>query len=127
MCCTAWASWRVLWLWIPALAALRRNDGRAWHRGPPGRLGLRFRRHSRMPEGTMLRVRSPQDLGAGLVFVTIGLAGIVFGQDLAAGAAARMGPGYFPMLLSGLIIAIGLVLAARGLVVSGPPIERSHL
>jgi hypothetical protein len=75
----------------------------------------------------MLRVRSPQDLGAGLVFVTIGLAGIIFGQDLAAGSAARMGPGYFPMLLSGLIIAIGLVLAARGLVVNGPPIERIHL
>ena len=75
----------------------------------------------------MLRVRSPQDLGAGLVFVTIGLAAIVFGQDLAAGSAARMGPGYFPMLLSGLIIAIGLVLVGRGLAVNGPPIERIHL
>jgi hypothetical protein len=75
----------------------------------------------------MLRVRSPQDLGAGLVFVTIGLAAIVFGQDLAVGSAARMGPGYFPMLLSGFIIAIGLVLAARGLAVNGPPIERIHL
>jgi hypothetical protein len=75
----------------------------------------------------MVRVRSPQDLGAGLVFVLIGLAGIVFGQDLTTGSAARMGPGYFPMLLSGLIIAIGLVLAVRGLVLNGPPIERIHL
>src|ERR1041385_5635473 len=82
-----------------------------------------FGGHSRMPEGTMLGVRSPQDLGAGLVFVTIGLAAIVFGQDLAVGSAARMGPGYFPMLLSGLIIAIGLVLVARGIAVQGPPIE----
>lgn len=75
----------------------------------------------------MVRVRSPQDLGAGLVFVAIGAAGIVFGQDLAVGSAARMGPGFFPMLLSGLIIAIGLVLATRGVVVEGPPIERIHL
>ena len=44
----------------------------------------------------MFRVRSPQDLGAGVVFVLIGAAGIYFGQDLAFGSAARMGPGYFP-------------------------------
>ena len=75
----------------------------------------------------MVRVRSPQDLGAGLVFVAIGAAGIVFGQDLAVGSAARMGPGYFPMLLSGLIIAIGLLLATRGVMVEGAPIERIHL
>ena len=31
----------------------------------------------------MLRVRSPQDLGAGVMFVLIGLAGYWFGRDLA--------------------------------------------
>ena len=75
----------------------------------------------------MVRVRSPQDFGAGLVFVLIGAAGIVFGQDLAVGSAARMGPGFFPMLLSCLIIAIGLVLSVRGVVIDGPPIERIHV
>jgi hypothetical protein len=71
----------------------------------------------------MFRVRSPQDLGAGLVFVAIGVAGIAFGQDLAFGSAARMGPGYFPTLLSYLIIGIGIVLAAKGLITDGPRIE----
>lgn len=75
----------------------------------------------------MLRVRSPRDLGAGLVFVAIGAAGIVFGQELAFGSAARMGPGYFPTLLSYLIVAIGLVLAVKGLSSDGPPIERIHV
>jgi hypothetical protein len=75
----------------------------------------------------MVRVRSPQDFGAGLVFVLIGAAGIVFGQDLTVGSAARMGPGYFPMLLSCLVIAIGLVLSVRGVVIDGPPIERIHI
>src|SRR5690349_2598785 len=76
-----------------------------------------------MPEGrNMFRVRSPQDLGAGLVFVLIGVAGIYFGQDLAFGSSARMGPGYFPILLSYLIIALGLVLGIKGLATDGPPI-----
>ena len=75
----------------------------------------------------MLRVRSPQDLGAGAMFVLIGLAGYWFGRDLAFGSAARMGPGYFPMLLSGLIMAIGLVVGFRGLTVDGPPVERVQL
>ena len=72
----------------------------------------------------MFRVKSPQDLGAGIVFVLIGAAGIAFGQDLAFGSAARMGPGYFPILLSYLIIAIGLVLALKSVTTVGPPIER---
>jgi hypothetical protein len=72
----------------------------------------------------MFRVKSPQDLGAGVVFVLIGAAGLVFGQDLAFGSAARMGPGYFPTLLSYLIIAIGLVLTVKSWTADGPPIER---
>ncbi len=58
----------------------------------------------------MLRVKSPQDLGAGLVFLMIGGAGLYFGSDLTFGSSARMGPGYFPTLLSILIIAIGLAV-----------------
>jgi len=75
----------------------------------------------------MLRVKSPQDFGAGVVFVLIGLAGYYFGSDLAFGTAARMGPGYFPMLLSGLIVLIGVVAAFRGVTIEGPPIEPVRL
>ncbi len=74
----------------------------------------------------MIRVRSFQDLGAGIVFILIGLAGIVFGRDLAVGTAMRMGPGYFPMLLCALLILIGLVLGARSLMVAGPAVEPFH-
>ena len=72
----------------------------------------------------MVRVKSPQDLGAGLVFLAIGIAGLYFGNDLAFGTSARMGPGYFPILLSGLIIVVGLVVGFQGLTVEGPPIEK---
>ena len=75
----------------------------------------------------MLRIRSPQDLGAGLVFLAIGIAGLYFGRELAFGTSARMGPGYFPILLSGLIIVVGLVVGFKGLTVEGPPIEKVQL
>jgi hypothetical protein len=71
----------------------------------------------------MLRVKSPQDIGAGVVFLLIGLAGLYFGGDLALGTAARMGPGYFPRLLSFMIIAVGVVVALQGVTVEGPPVE----
>ena len=75
----------------------------------------------------MLRVKSPQDFGAGVVFVLLGLAGYYFGSDLAFGTAARMGPGYFPMLLSGLIVVVGAVALFRGVTIAGPPIEPVQL
>jgi hypothetical protein len=75
----------------------------------------------------MFQVKSPQDFGAGLAFVLIGLAGLYFGQELAFGTSARMGPGYFPTLLSLLIIMIGLIVGFRGVTVEGPPIEPVQL
>jgi hypothetical protein len=71
----------------------------------------------------MLRVKSPQDLGAGLVFLLIGAAGLYFGSELSFGTSARMGPGYFPTLLCLLIIFIGLVVGFQGVTVEGPPLE----
>ncbi len=72
----------------------------------------------------MIRVRSPQDLGAGLLFAAFGAAGLIFGTDYDRGTAAKMGPGYFPFLLSAGLILLGLCLGARGLTIKGPAIER---
>jgi hypothetical protein len=77
--------------------------------------------------GVMLRVRSPQDLGAGMVLILIGAAGLIFGQDLRIGTAARMGPGYFPLILSILIGLLGLIIGARGFTIDGPPVDKFHL
>jgi hypothetical protein len=71
----------------------------------------------------MFRVKSPQDFGAAVLFLTIGIAGIYFGQDLTFGTAARMGPGYFPTLLSCIIVAIGAIVGLKSLAIEGPPIE----
>jgi hypothetical protein len=75
----------------------------------------------------MFRVKSPQDFGAAILFLTIGIAGIYFGRDLTFGSAARMGPGYFPTLLSCVIVVIGAVVGLKSLAIQGPPIEPSKL
>ena len=75
----------------------------------------------------MIRVKSPQDLGAGLLFIFIGCVGVYFGADLTFGSARRMGPGFFPMWLSWLIMAMGAICAAKSLALNGPQIERISL
>ena len=75
----------------------------------------------------MLRVKSPQDFGAAVVFIVIGIAGIVFGRELAFGNTAEMGPGYFPTLLSGLIVTLGLIQGFKSFTIAGPAIEPVQL
>ena len=81
----------------------------------------------RLPAHHGIHVKSPQDLGAGLLFVAIGLVGLYFGQDLQFGTSRNMGPGYFPTVLSALILLIGVIVAARCVVIEGPPIEEVRL
>ena len=75
----------------------------------------------------MLKVKSPQDFGAAVLFLTIGIAGIYFGRDLAFGTASRMGPGYFPTILSCIIVLIGAIVGLKSLLFEGPPIEPTKL
>jgi hypothetical protein len=62
-----------------------------------------------------------------VVFVLIGLAGIYLGKDLPMGTASRMGPAYFPVYLSYLIVVIGLIVGAKGLTIDGPRLETIRL
>ena len=71
--------------------------------------------------------KAPRDLGSSFVMVVIGIAGLYFGAELTMGTAGRMGPGYFPRLLSWLIIAIGVFVGAMALTFEGPPVEKPKL
>lgn len=75
----------------------------------------------------MIRVKSPRDFGSAMVFLVIGISGIYFGSDLTYGTAGRMGPGYFPFLLSILILAIGAGILVQSLTIEGPPIDPPKL
>lgn len=56
------------------------------------------------------------DLGAGAIFVAIGLFfGLMTLYGLDIGTARRMGPGYFPIMLSGILVVLGLAVIAKGI------------
>ncbi len=59
--------------------------------------------------------RSLKDILAGLVFVAFGLAFAVVAMSYEIGSPLRMGPGYFPFVLGCLLILLGGVIAAKGL------------
>lgn len=53
------------------------------------------------------------DAIAGVVFILFGLLFGVQSLGLEIGTAFRMGPGYFPLVLSGLLILLGLLIVAK--------------
>ncbi len=56
-----------------------------------------------------------RDVWAGLMLIAIGGLAIYLARDYTFGTALRMGPGYFPIVLGGLLILFGLYILAVGL------------
>lgn len=56
-----------------------------------------------------------QDLLAGALFASVGIAALVAGAGYPAGTATHMGAGYFPRLLAAILVAFGIAVALAGL------------
>jgi len=56
-----------------------------------------------------------KDFLAGLMFIGIGVAAFVAALDYPFGGTMRMGPGYFPRVLAGIIIVFGIITMVKGL------------
>ncbi|MBM3601901.1 MAG: tripartite tricarboxylate transporter TctB family protein [Alphaproteobacteria bacterium] len=61
----------------------------------------------------MRRLLDRQDLLAGLLFVAVGAASWSLARNYAPGTAFRMGPGYVPVGLSFILMALGVLVALR--------------
>lgn len=75
----------------------------------------------------MVRVRSPQDVGAGVLFAATGGLALWLGRDYAVGSLTKMGPGFLPTTLSWALLVIGAGLVLRGLAIPGPGLAPSAL
>jgi uncharacterized membrane protein len=56
-----------------------------------------------------------KDCWGGLMLIAIGTAAIVIARNYPFGTALRMGPGYVPVVLGGLLIVFGLILLGAAL------------
>ncbi|HEY7386772.1 MAG TPA: tripartite tricarboxylate transporter TctB family protein [Beijerinckiaceae bacterium] len=74
-----------------------------------------------------IELRDNAGFWSGLMLVGTGAAAIVIAADYRLGSALRMGPGYFPAALGGILIILGLVVLARGLKDRQPIVGRWSL
>lgn len=62
-----------------------------------------------------LDLRSNKDFWAGIMFAGTGAGAMFMARHYPFGTSLRMGPGYFPMVLGGILILFGVYVMLRGL------------
>jgi hypothetical protein len=75
----------------------------------------------------MIRIRSPQNVVAGLALIAVALFAIWAVSDLSQGSMRIIGPAMMPRWVAILIGAAGMMFVAAGLIADGAPLERWHL
>jgi hypothetical protein len=74
-----------------------------------------------------MRIRAPKDFWSGLMFCGFAVVGILAARGYSLGAAGKMGPGYFPLLLGLVLGALGAILIGRSVILDGEPVPRFHV
>lgn len=74
-----------------------------------------------------MRIKSPRDFWAGVMFIAFGVFFVAVATTYAMGTLRRMGPGYFPTALGALMTLLGVVVLARSLASDGPNVPRLFL
>jgi hypothetical protein len=74
-----------------------------------------------------MKIKSPRDFWAGLMFIAFGLFFVVVAQIYyQMGTAVRMGPGYFPTVLGGILAVLGVIVLFESVTMEGPPVAQFH-
>jgi hypothetical protein len=74
-----------------------------------------------------MKIKSPKDFWSAVMFVGFGVFFMAWSlTHYQMGTAVRMGPGYFPTVLGGLLTALGLIVLAGSLAVQGPAVPQFH-
>jgi hypothetical protein len=62
-----------------------------------------------------MQIRNAQDFWSGVMFAAFGVFFMVFARNYDMGTAARMGPAFFPTMLGGLLLFLGVLIGLRAL------------
>lgn len=71
-----------------------------------------------------MKVKSQQDFFSGLLFMAVGVAFAWGSTNYQVGDSARMGPGYFPLLLGVLLALLGAAVSFKALAIETPGGEK---
>ena len=63
-----------------------------------------------------------KDFWTGAIYVAVGGAALYLSRDYGMGSAVKMGPAYFPSVLSSLLVIIGVVSLVRSFLKRGTPV-----
>ena len=66
-----------------------------------------------------------KDFWAGLSLIATGAIAIYIARNYQFGTSLRMGPGYFPTVLGGMLVAFGIIIGAKGLRSDAEKLEES--
>jgi hypothetical protein len=64
-----------------------------------------------------MKIKSQRDFFSGLMFLAVGIAFAIGAKNYHIGEAARMGPGYFPLMLGIVLAALGGFIVFQSLVI----------
>jgi len=67
-------------------------------------------------------IRNAKDFWTGLIYIFFGSSAILIGREYGMGTAMKMGPAYFPTILGGLLVGIGVISVIRSFIIPGTPI-----
>ena len=67
-----------------------------------------------------MRIKSQKDFFSGLLYAVIGISFAIGATNYTIGDGARMGPGYFPIMVGTLLAVIGAFVMFQALVVETP-------
>ena len=74
-----------------------------------------------------MKIKSPRDFWAGLMFIAFGLFFLIVAQlNYQMGTAVRMGPAYFPSVLGGILAVLGAIVLFDAFVLTGTPVPKFH-
>ena len=74
-----------------------------------------------------MKIKSPRDFWAGIMFIAFGgFALIVAQMSYQMGTAVRMGPGYFPTVLGGILAVLGVLVLLESIAIEGPKVNKFY-
>lgn len=74
-----------------------------------------------------MRIRNHRDFWSGVLFLVTGILFMVLSRQYTLGTAAKMGPGYFPTILGGLMALLGLLIVIPSLGGRGPVVRVARI